>query len=703
MNDRDKLVRKLADQGVLDSQGNFRMRSAEGLRKLRDSPIGDPYNYALALYRAMVSSGARTINVTWDLDELCWDFDGPGLPTIEKLRFQMPSASPAHYLQVGLLGALSREPLYIRYRGPDGGWELRSVEQSITPLPHRRGTPQLQLRRRPGKTLLWRIGRVFMRESRELDIMRERCSALEIDLSFKGQPILEPLNLVESWEVYSPDVPRLRLTTIPQTLSLTDSAPFPLHAVFAPVLGEGRLVIYVSGARLAPAVLPWANCHIALSLHDLELDLSQQSVVKSAVYEGLLKWLHAGWLAVVRELAQTPRWLGLVACEILRKESPLREEMKDLPLFEKRSLRDLTQRFTPVGLLPPEQEIALFRYGAKFINDELTRLLKEFPELRGEMLLELFRHHGLQWTFPAAIDCLPQAAAVVLRPKVAYLPNTLGLQQTLVPWGPGPEPRVQNFARHLFSSLSAVQVLPDNPLQLQTAYLESALLLPEAEKLLARSTPLGTALLPGGCTLSGLFQHFITEGELALRDPTVKGQGFSVPREIGERIALGFRGKSVTWNGKFCHNPMAANDFALLPHVWRCVDSWTAGLSGATEEAGGLRVPLYSPEGYILIDTKNFRITGKLDATSLQISDGLTALGRVRQEVPGEDKTHIFHTLAFSDGLRNYYLKERGKRYDSPIYSDSDTEKEVSDGAHKVLLALEKIRTRRARSHGWGM
>jgi hypothetical protein len=87
-----ELVDSWTEQGVLDSQGRFTMRSDLALQKLRESQLGDPYVYALALFRAIVASGARRVEVDWDLDDLWWNFDGPGLETKLLRRADLPAA-----------------------------------------------------------------------------------------------------------------------------------------------------------------------------------------------------------------------------------------------------------------------------------------------------------------------------------------------------------------------------------------------------------------------------------------------------------------------------------------------------------------------------------------------------------------------------------------------------------------------------------
>lgn len=684
------LVREWAAQGVLDSQGRFTLRADRAISKLRRSQLGDPHAYALAFFRAIVISGARRVEMRWDLDDLWWKFDGPGLPAVEELSLSEVDLG-RRYLITGLLGALSHEPSFLRYRGPAGGWEISSVEQPVKQLPTLFGTPQLQLRRRMGKTLLWSLGRHFLREKRELESTRQRCASAEVELRFRSRRVEQPLKLESAWEIRFAGALGLALSEPARPLTLLDEPPFPLHAVFAPHEGASAITFVISGVRLDPLPLPWPDCQIVVSTEALGLDLSQQSVVQDDALKALLKWLRKGWLEILRGLVHEPRWYGLLAREILRPKSRLREEMSDIPLFQGRSLRSLTQSTLPVGLFPLEQETALVSLGAKLVNQDLANVLRERPGLRGPILQALFRRHGLNWALPKVVDLLPASTSRSLISRMTQVPHTLR-------WDPRAERedlRLSTFAREVLQTLESLPELPDPPFLLITAYLEAAFLLPEGETELARSHLLSEAEVAPGVTLRRLFEHFLKRGHLSMRATEYGSCDFVVPREIGQRIAVGLLDKGVTWNGQFCHNPLAADDFLLLSHLESYLPVTMAGFSTLRREGSHLQVPLY-PEGMLEIDTARRKVWGTVNGDSFDFSGKLYALKSSRTEVAGDDKTHVYCSLAFSDGLRNTLLRERGKRYDSVLYSDSDADEEVTRGWQEVVSALTELRELKA-------
>lgn len=665
------LMDELKAEGVFDQDGRFTVRSDAALRKLRQSCLGDPSVYAVALFRAIVCSGARSVSVDWSLENLSLAFDGPGLPEVSQLVVEPAADRTMRYLQIGLLGAMSLEPQQIGYLGPGAGWTLVSPELPAQPQTVRQERSQLVIRRRLGKGSFWSIARRMLKEMPEVEGLRQRCASTEISLHFKGKPIEQPLLAGRRWEISTPGVPLLRLKAQlpPLVMPPTDPPPMPLHALFLAreFPGPGNLWITLAGAGLSPLPLPWPDVDIMVSVLDLDLDLSQGGLVENQAYRMLLEWLAECWYAILKSVANQPQWQGLVRREVLRPHSPLRDELSHLPLFGGRSLDTLCRSVIPVGRFPKDIEQALLRGGARLRNDDLGKCLLDRPDLRAEVLLVLAQRHGLRW---ALSDLDPDLALV-----------------------PGQGAELAERAPELLARLAS-PALASHP-GAHLAYLEAGLLHPQPAHALADPHPLGSVAANEETSINELFQHYLEFGELTLTEAATRSprgsEGFQTSREVAQRIFLGLFGESITWNHRYTQNALADDRFRLFPLVRERASRIPAHFSAVVEENGMLRLPL-SP-GHMEIDRKHKLLHFSSGALPLTIP-GRRLKELVSFQIPvGGKGTEFCETICFTDGLHNYVLEQCGPQQVDPAAKSPDLADPVHDGARLIgeelrLLAI---------------
>lgn len=677
MAELEHLIQEFGREGILDSQGYFTVQSQAALRKLRDSSLGNPHNYTLALFRAIVLSGAHKVSVTWDLDDFRLDFDGPGLPLIERLSLTPEGDQLLSYLQIGLLGALSLEPQFVRLRGPDGGLEFRTTEKS-TALPKHIGANQIHLRRRIGKTLLWSLGRRIFKEERELQILRETCSTTAIALDFKGKAIKKPLEAQHAWEVKT-GTPELLLADSAQTLKSYPAAPIPVHAVFWPARKNATLKLFLCGAEAPSKTLPWNGVHAAISVRDLHLDLSQAQVVEDATFDQLLNWINECRILLLK--ANPPGWNEAVVAELLDPDSLFAAELADLPVLQERSLNQLRQSACRLGDFEPELEFKLADLGVPFVNPDLRIMFEEYPNTRGEYLATTWGQEKLQWAVPAVGSSLDGMNR--LRIYGSRFPECLKLAKSSWPHY-GEE--LSKLATDLLEELAATKTGSD-PALTQLACLELGLLCKDPLGTLSTTRLSAELEPPDSPPLLDLFKHLANTGELRLR--TTPGPGFVVSEEIAKRIFHGLPGHVVYWNDLVNSNPLATGHFHLVPALPHSVVKINAFFSSAKEIEGGLSVTTY-PEGELVLYPQQKRIRVRRESFELEFdSSRVTALRTFHTSTEGDDKTHYYYTLCFSDGLRNYIFEERGKSYHASCYSSSDTNDDASSGFNRVSTMLE--------------
>lgn len=602
------------------------------------------FDYTIDLYRAIVSSGARQLKVSWDIDNLWLDFDGTGL-----------SVESNPLLKRGIRGALSLQPEFLKIRTPKGSWEYRGP--AIAALGDT-GPNQIHIRRRQGKTVLWRLGRHLLPERRELRTLRKRCSSTDIALTLKDKLYQAPLQVERSWEVRIEGAPALHLSESARSLSPAPAPPFPLHAVFWPAGGEARLRHFLDGAEVAGQKLPWGDLNVALSSHEERVPIE--------------------WIGRCREVLLTsgkPEWRPAATAELLKGDSPMTSQLAELPLFAGRSLARLRSSALQIGEIGDKVEPKLAGLGVRFLNSDLNRMMEQWPNTRGELLLRLWQRHNITWAIPNAAAHLPGMGE--FRAQAGLFPSSLRIPEAHWLWEDDRTPR---RARLLLRELQGFDDVP-KPELFQLAYLELALLTEDPVKTLATSAH--PAWL--GETLGPLFEQFSKTGELRL------GTNFPLSQEMVKRVFYGLPGQAVFWNDRLNVNPLARDGFLLYPPLRKFLPSISTGFSETKREKGLLRIPLHL-KGELVLDEKRRRVRVshedlKVEFDSSQIRD-LNTFEIVRE---GEEKTHHYYTIVFSDGIRNYILEQRGKSYHASCYSDSNTDSQVSSGYHRTLRFLRSM------------
>ncbi len=72
----DELERALREGGEKVADGRFKVDSRRALAKLKDYRFADPAHWVLEVLRAASASGARTVSVRTDADDVELHFDG---------------------------------------------------------------------------------------------------------------------------------------------------------------------------------------------------------------------------------------------------------------------------------------------------------------------------------------------------------------------------------------------------------------------------------------------------------------------------------------------------------------------------------------------------------------------------------------------------------------------------------------------------
>ena len=672
----DDLICDFQSAGVLDSEGRFTVSSQQAVQKLKDSQLGDPHVYALAVYRAMILSGARKVHLTWDVDDLWMDYDGPGLPFLQHLALTSTEQSQVEqFLRVGLVGAMGLEPSFMRFRTPTGGWEFRSLEQSAKKLPKHKGPLQFQLRRRLGKTFLWSLGRRLFKESRELEVLREKCPLLEIDLRFKGEQFAETLSVRSHWEWRAPEVPALRLPRRGTPLSV-EPPPFPVHAVFWPHQGESELTALVAGALVEKVPLPWSDVGVALSVSALDLDLSQSQIVQNASFEDLRQWLDECRRHILTESGADSEWNAVRRREALREGSPVSRVLSEQPLFDGHSLVELRSRPQVVGRFDPALTQSLADAGVEFLNGDLKQALERSPEYRGTLLLGVWSRKMIDWKLP---DILV---------STSLAEQATNFEETLTPlpsraWDRSPpRKKVLEFARSACQELENLGLCDADAV---LAYLECCLLHPSPLHRLAKPHPLGELELPGGLSLRALAIRYAEEGRLDL-------DALQVIPQIAQRLYYGAPGEALRWQGKYNLNPLAEDGFFLYPFLHTRFQASDVSFIGLKWERGEM-VCRQGKEDVLMLHLKQRTVSGKIGPHKFSFpAKQLTSVGQFYRQVEGDTKTHHYYTICFSDGLNNYFLQDRAKQYFENSRGVPDQRTEISDGWGRLFEALESFR-----------
>ena len=133
MSEHDALV---ADGRVI-SQGAFRLDRRRAMDKLAHFQLDDPHRYVLELVAAAVCSGAPSVLVTNDADdlEISWEGIHPSLEELESLfdhifyRGEEAHGRMLQHLAQGIFGALGLEPRWLRLQRPGLSVDLTRPEE----------------------------------------------------------------------------------------------------------------------------------------------------------------------------------------------------------------------------------------------------------------------------------------------------------------------------------------------------------------------------------------------------------------------------------------------------------------------------------------------------------------------------------------------------------------------------------------------
>ena len=104
------------------ARGKIKVDARKAIRKLRDHMLVDLHLYACEIARVAVAVGARTLDVTWDSDDLILTFDGRALPAQAIVRARDHVLAPEmgvddgdalRVLGIGVSAALGLDPRFV--------------------------------------------------------------------------------------------------------------------------------------------------------------------------------------------------------------------------------------------------------------------------------------------------------------------------------------------------------------------------------------------------------------------------------------------------------------------------------------------------------------------------------------------------------------------------------------------------------------
>jgi hypothetical protein len=166
------------------------------------------------------------------------------------------------------------------------------------------------------------------------------------------------------------------------------------------------------------------------------------------------------------------------------------------------------------------------------------------------------------------------------------------------------------------------------------------------------------------------------------------GEGFLVTPDVGRRIFLGLRGEAVTLDGEFCGDGLAADEFLLSLVFEQDLDMVDTFFSMVERKDKTLTCPL-APEGELRVDGENrVAFWNQPGRTRIFQPGQIQNLSDFRQDVEGDDKTHHYFFIAFTVEGEHFYLKGRGRSYDT---IPSSNREETENGFRKVLEALRQV------------
>ena len=220
------LETSLREGGEKVSEGRIRIDSARALQRLRDFRFAEPSHWVLEVLRAAALSGAKTVGVRTDADDVEVAFDGkPFPPELMKHLLEQalnagktPDEKRTRLLALGAAGALGVGARFVKIHSSGLTLTLEGDEVDLVEEAGK-GT-QFHLRKAFG----WRVTAAFFRGSPEARAVTERAHHFpgKLTLNGKSLPVHAPRQSAtkvlqgEGWrmELFLPSGPPLTLSTL---------------------------------------------------------------------------------------------------------------------------------------------------------------------------------------------------------------------------------------------------------------------------------------------------------------------------------------------------------------------------------------------------------------------------------------------------------------------------------------------------------
>ncbi len=188
----DELERALREGGEKVADGRFKVDSRRALAKLKDYRFADPAHWVLEVLRAASASGARTVSVRTDADDVELHFDGRPFPQAmmkDLLQHALHAGGNddekrARLLALGVSGALGLSPAFVRVASGGVALEYDGEGEVVAAPSSAKGT-SLHVRKRFG----WRVATAFLRGSPEAAAIAATCRRFGARLSLNGREV----------------------------------------------------------------------------------------------------------------------------------------------------------------------------------------------------------------------------------------------------------------------------------------------------------------------------------------------------------------------------------------------------------------------------------------------------------------------------------------------------------------------------------
>lgn len=611
--------------------------------------------------RSVVASGARRLQAQLRGEEFWLTFDGPGLAFSESVDGYFASEPR---LSTFVNQALGAGVEFVRFVRPLGGVEFRIQGGGGIPLPGLRGPWQVNVKLKPAPHWTGRLWRQLSSPLRAFQEVFQKPTPVELDLNFNYQPVQSdfqyPLGKVEFWSqgclpfrarfaLFEPSIP----------------PPQPLHAIFGfDEEGPGEIRWVLDGLEAPPLSLPWPGFRVLCSVGGHGLEPAEEDWTENGKIQELTAWLKHAWVEACLQARPTPLQEARLRRWTLEPGPDFpKASLQRQPIFWGKSLLELREKVHPLGAFP-ELEVALQREGVPIYNPQLRDLLAQEPRQVPGFVAQIWDHHRLAWALPKVLHAYSQhLGAGDLLQTFQELRQPKSWRHKTPDWG--------GFCRRVRRFLEG---LPDSENELlPLAYLEAVLLTPNRPASLTVRQALADEFRP--------YLERLSQGNLVRLD--------GAPGQVAQRLWLGLREYPLSWKGQFLGNSLAIDHFLALSILRPPVQAQDAYFSEIREEGGVLVCPL-GGEDEIRIHLGSGQVKGRFQGRTLDfLTSDVKDWRRLSRSHEGDEKTHFYETLAFSDGVYNYLLEERGKEYHSPLYSQSDTVEQVRTGLQRFLGALQ--------------